>query len=50
MSGKMETDEHQIMGEISTIKMVVAPQFNYISMMMPVTISKGIIKQYNPSD
>ena len=34
-------------GKISIIKMVVAPQFNYISMMIPVTVSDGIFKQYN---
>ncbi len=27
--------------------MAVTPQFNYISMMIPVTISDGILKQYN---
>lgn len=34
-------------GKINIIKMAVAPQFNYISMMIPVTISDGIFKQYN---
>lgn len=33
-------------GKINIIKMAVAPQFNYISMMIPVTISDRIFKQY----
>ena len=33
--------------KINIIKMVVAPQFNYISMMIAVTISDGLFKQYN---
>ena len=34
-------------GKINTIKMVIAPQFHYISMMLPVIIPSGIYKQYN---
>lgn len=34
-------------GKMNTIKMVVAPKFNYISMMIPVTIFTGVFKQYN---
>ena len=34
-------------GKVNTIKMVVAPQFNYVSMMLPLTIPRGIYKQYN---
>ena len=36
-----------LMGKIKTIKKVVAPKFNYISVMVPVTIPAGIFKQYN---
>lgn len=36
-----------LMGKINTIKMVIAPKFNYISMMIPVTIPDEIFKQYN---
>ena len=32
-------------GKINTIKMVIAPQFNYISVMLPVIILSGIYKQ-----
>ncbi len=34
-------------GKINTIKMVITPQFNYISMMLPVIIPSGTYKQYN---
>lgn len=33
-------------GKINVIKMVVAPQFNYVSMMLPVRISLHIFSQY----
>lgn len=32
---------------MNVIKRVFAPQFNYISVMIPVTISDAIFKQYN---
>ena len=34
-------------GKFNTIKMVIAPQFNYISMMLPVIIPSVTYKQYN---
>lgn len=34
-------------GKINIIKMVIGPQFNYISRMISVNISDGIFKQYN---
>lgn len=34
-------------GKINTIKMVVSLNFNYVSMMIPMTISIGLFKQYN---
>ena len=34
-------------GKVNTIKMVIAPQFNYVSMMLPLTIPSHIYKQYN---
>lgn len=43
----MEIDKPNSVGKIYIIKMAVAPQFNYISMMIPVTISDRIFKQYN---
>ena len=35
------------LGKINIIKMVVAPQFNYISMMIPLTIPPNIYKKYD---
>lgn len=34
-------------GKINVIKMVVAPQFNYVSMMLPVNIAPQLFKQYD---
>lgn len=34
-------------GKINVIKMVVAPQFNYVSMIMPVNISSQLFKQFD---
>lgn len=34
-------------GKIKVIKMVVAPQFNYISMMLPVNISLQLLGQFD---
>lgn len=34
-------------GKIHTIKMIVAPQVNYISMMVPLTVPDSFFKQYN---
>lgn len=34
-------------GKINVIRMVVAPQFNYVSMMLPVSISPNLFKQYD---
>lgn len=34
-------------GKINTIKMMVAPQVNYISMMVPLTVPNTFFKQYN---
>lgn len=34
-------------GKVNTIKMLVAPQFNYISMMVPLIISNTWYKKYN---
>lgn len=34
-------------GKINVIKMVVAPQFNYISMMLPVNVSLQLFGQFD---
>ena len=34
-------------GKVHVIKMVVSPQFNYVLMMLPVTLSPQIFKQYD---
>lgn len=34
-------------GKVNVLKMVVAPQFNYVLMMLPVTIPPQIFKQYD---
>lgn len=34
-------------GKINTVKMLVAPQFNYVSMMIPIIIDNTLLKQYN---
>lgn len=34
-------------GKINVVKMVIAPQFNYISMMLPLNIPDHIFKQYD---
>lgn len=36
-----------VWGKINTIKMLVAPQFNYVSMMIPIIIDNTFLKQYN---
>lgn len=34
-------------GKVNVVKMVIAPQFNYLSMMIPLNISDHIFKQYD---
>ncbi len=34
-------------GKVNVIKMVVAPQFNYVLMMLPITVSPQIFKRYD---
>ena len=34
-------------GKVNVIKMVVTPQFNYVLMMLPITVSPQIFKQYD---
>ena len=34
-------------GKINVVKMVVAPQLNYVLMMLPITISPQVFKQYD---
>lgn len=43
---KWEKLKLTLWGKINVIKMVVAPQFNYISMMLPVDITPQHFKQY----
>lgn len=40
-------NKSEFMGKISLIKMVVAPHFNYISMMGPASIPPGNFKHFN---
>lgn len=34
-------------GKVNIIKMVVSPQFNYVLMMLPLTIPQSIFNQYD---
>ena len=34
-------------GKVNVVKMVIAPQFNYVSMMLPLSIPDHIFKQYD---
>lgn len=44
--GKWEKLNFSLWGKVNIIKMVIAPQFNYISMMLPLNIPDHIFKQY----
>lgn len=44
---KWEKLKLTLWGKINVIKMVVAPQFNYVSMMLPVDISPQLFKQFD---
>lgn len=37
-------------GKVNIIKMIVAPQFNYLVMMLPITIPPAIFKKYDNID
>lgn len=44
--GKWGKPNLSLWGKINVIKMVITPQFNYISMMLPLTKRDRIFKQY----
>ena len=44
---KWEKLELTLWGKMNVIKMVVAPQFNYVSMMFSVDISPWLFKQFD---
>ncbi len=44
---KWKVKNLSLWGKINTIKMAIVPQFNYISMMLPLIIPDRIFKQYN---
>lgn len=43
---KINLDEWEIWGKNTILKMTVAPQFNYISIMLPITIPPNILNKY----
>ncbi len=44
---KWEQLKLSLWGKVNVVKMVIAPQFNYISMMIPVNIPDPIFKRYD---
>lgn len=44
---KWKTLNLTLWGKINTVKMVIAPQFNYLSMMLPLSIPGEFFTQYN---
>ena len=43
--GKWKQINLSLWGKVNTIKMIVAPQVNYISMMVPLTVPDSFFKQ-----
>ncbi len=44
---KWEQLKLSLWGKVNVVKMVIAPQFNYISMIIPVNIPDPIFKRYD---
>lgn len=43
----MESNKFIFVGKINTVKIMVSSKINYVSMMIPLTISDSLIRQYN---
>ncbi len=44
---KWEKNKLTLWGKVNIIKMIVAPQFIYLLMMLPITIPPAILKKYD---